>query len=147
MIPTQTPSGWRTDQLSMPRPTCSVNSPVKEFEPRCLQNLCCCGKISIGVLLFYRLLDRYDILTRHPGIGSAYEEVKLPEVATLVPGVVGQSIGQANAGLTRAGFSVHATIVRGRPPRDAVVSQDPRAGARSHRGGTVRLSVSDGVAG
>ncbi len=89
MIPTQTPSGWRTDQLSMPRPTCSVNSPVKEFEPRCLQNLCCCGKISIGVLLFYRLLDRYDILTRHPGIGSAYEEVKLPEVATLVPGVVG----------------------------------------------------------
>ncbi len=64
-----------------------------------------------------------------------------------VPGVVGRSIGQANAALTRAGFSVQATIVRGRPPRDAVVSQDPRAGARSHRGGTVRLSVSDGVAG
>jgi beta-lactam-binding protein with PASTA domain len=42
---------------------------------------------------------------------------------------------------------VQATIVRGRPPRDAVVSQDPRAGTRSHRGGTVSLSVSDGVGG
>ena len=64
-----------------------------------------------------------------------------------VPGVVGQSIGQANGTLTRAGFSVQSTIVRGRPPRNAVVSQDPRAGTRSHRGGTVSLSVSDGVAG
>ena len=27
VMPAQTPSGWRTDQLSMPRPTCSVNSP------------------------------------------------------------------------------------------------------------------------
>src|ERR1051325_1033310 len=27
VIPAQTPSGWRTDQLSMPRPTCSVYSP------------------------------------------------------------------------------------------------------------------------
>jgi beta-lactam-binding protein with PASTA domain len=64
-----------------------------------------------------------------------------------VPGVVGQSIRQANAALTRAGFSVQTTIVRGRPPRDAVVSQDPRAGTRSHRGATVSLGVSDGVAG
>ena len=63
-----------------------------------------------------------------------------------VPGVVGQSIGRANAALTRAGFSVQATIVRGRPPRNAVVSQDPRAGTRSHRGATVSVSVSDGVA-
>ena len=27
VMPAQTPIGWRTDQLSMPRPTCSVNSP------------------------------------------------------------------------------------------------------------------------
>src|SRR5258708_38618045 len=27
VIPAQTPNGWRTDQLSVPRPTCSVNSP------------------------------------------------------------------------------------------------------------------------
>ncbi len=27
VMPAHTPSGWRTDQLSMPRPTCSVNSP------------------------------------------------------------------------------------------------------------------------
>src|SRR5207248_2982138 len=27
VMPAQTPRGWRTDQLSMPRPTCSVNSP------------------------------------------------------------------------------------------------------------------------
>ena len=64
-----------------------------------------------------------------------------------VPGIVGQPIAQANATLTRAGFSVQATIVRGRPPRDAVVAQDPRAGTRSHRGATVSLSVSDGVGG
>ncbi len=31
VIPAQTPSGWRTDQLSMPRPTCSVNSPFKQM--------------------------------------------------------------------------------------------------------------------
>ena len=30
VIPAQTPSGWRTDQLSMPRPTCSVNSPFNK---------------------------------------------------------------------------------------------------------------------
>ena len=64
-----------------------------------------------------------------------------------VPGVVGQSVSQANGALSRAGFSVQATIVRGRPPRNAVVSQDPRAGTRSHRGATVSVSVSDGVAG
>ena len=29
VIPAQTPSGWRSDQLSMPRPTCSVNSPLR----------------------------------------------------------------------------------------------------------------------
>ena len=27
VMPAHTPNGWRTDQLSMPRPTCSVNSP------------------------------------------------------------------------------------------------------------------------
>ena len=27
VMPAHTPSGWRTDQLSIPRPTCSVNSP------------------------------------------------------------------------------------------------------------------------
>ena len=63
-----------------------------------------------------------------------------------VPGVVGQSVGQADAALARAGFSVQTTIVRGRPPRNAVVSQQPRAGTRSHRGDTVSVSVSDGVA-
>ena len=29
VMPAHTPSGWRTDQLSMPRPTCSVNSPFR----------------------------------------------------------------------------------------------------------------------
>jgi beta-lactam-binding protein with PASTA domain len=42
---------------------------------------------------------------------------------------------------------VQATIVRGRPPRNAVVYQETRAGTRSHRGDTFNLSVSDGVAG
>ena len=63
-----------------------------------------------------------------------------------VPSVVGQPVAQANGALARAGFSVQATIVRGRPPRNAVVSQDPRAGTRTHRGDTVSVSVSDGVA-
>ena len=31
VMPAQTPSGWRTDQLSMPRPTCSVNSPFDQM--------------------------------------------------------------------------------------------------------------------
>jgi beta-lactam-binding protein with PASTA domain len=77
--------------------------------------------------------------------GSAGPKNEAP--AATVPGVVGQSIGQADAALSRAGFSVQAAIVRGRRPRNAVVSQDPRAGTRSHRGDTVRVSVSDGVAG
>jgi beta-lactam-binding protein with PASTA domain len=64
-----------------------------------------------------------------------------------VPRVVGESIGQANLTLARAGFSVQTAIVRGRRPRNAVVSQDPRAGTRSRRGDTVNVSVSDGVAG
>jgi beta-lactam-binding protein with PASTA domain len=77
--------------------------------------------------------------------GSAGPTDKAPPAT--VPGVVGHSIGQADAALARAGFSVQATIVRGRPPRNAVVSQEPRAGTRSHRGETVRVTVSDGVAG
>ena len=67
--------------------------------------------------------------------------------AATVPRVVGQSIGQADVTLARAGFSVQTAIVRGRPPRNAVVSQDPRAGTRSHRGNTVNVSISDGVGG
>ena len=43
--------------------------------------------------------------------------------------------------------TVQTAIVRGRPPRNAVVAQDPRGGTRSHRGDTVNVSVSDGVAG
>ena len=66
---------------------------------------------------------------------------------TTVPGVVGQPLVRADAELAQAGFSVQADIVRGRPPRNAVVAQDPRAGTRSRRGDAVRVSVSDGVAG
>jgi beta-lactam-binding protein with PASTA domain len=64
-----------------------------------------------------------------------------------VPRVVGQSIGQADVTLARAGFSVQTAIVRGRRPRNAVLSQNPQGGTRSHRGDTVNVSVSDGVAG
>jgi beta-lactam-binding protein with PASTA domain len=67
--------------------------------------------------------------------------------AATVPGVVGQPIGRADVTLARAGFSVQTAIVRGRPPRNAVVSQNPRAGTRSHEGDTVNVSISDGVAG
>jgi beta-lactam-binding protein with PASTA domain len=63
-----------------------------------------------------------------------------------VPKVVGQQLAQADATLWRAGFAVEAEIVRGRPPRNAVISQDPRPGTRSHRGARVQLGVSDGVA-
>ena len=63
-----------------------------------------------------------------------------------VPRVLGQPVAQANTTLTRAGFAVQVAIVRGHPPRNAVVAQDPRAGARSRRGAAVRLSISDGVA-
>ena len=76
--------------------------------------------------------------------GSAGPTAKAPPAT--VPGVVGQPIARANAALARGGFSVQAAIVRGRPPRNAVVAQDPRAGTRSHRGATVRVSLSDGVA-
>ncbi len=67
--------------------------------------------------------------------------------AATVPRVVGQSIGQANVTLARAGFSVQTAIVRGHPPRNGVVSQSPPGGTQSHRGDTVDVSVSDGVAG
>ena len=65
----------------------------------------------------------------------------------IVPGVVGQPLGQANAALARAGFTAQAAIVRGRPPRNLVVAQEPRAGTRAHRGDAVHVTVSDGVAG
>jgi beta-lactam-binding protein with PASTA domain len=65
----------------------------------------------------------------------------------IVPGLVGQPLARADAELAQAGLRAQADIVRGRPPRNAVVAQDPRAGTRSHRGDTVRVSVSDGVAG
>ena len=64
-----------------------------------------------------------------------------------VPRVVGRPIALADAALRRAGFTVQAAIVRGRRPRNAVLAQDPRPGAASHRGATVRVTVSDGVAG
>jgi hypothetical protein len=31
VMPATTPSGWRSDQESMPEPTCSVNSPLEEL--------------------------------------------------------------------------------------------------------------------
>ena len=31
VMPATTPSGWRKDQLSMPVPTCSVNSPLSKW--------------------------------------------------------------------------------------------------------------------
>jgi beta-lactam-binding protein with PASTA domain len=77
--------------------------------------------------------------------GSAGPNTDAP--AATVPGVVGQPVGQADVALSRAGFSVQTAIVRGGRPRNAVVAQDPRPGTPSHRGDTVRLSVSDGVAG
>jgi beta-lactam-binding protein with PASTA domain len=77
--------------------------------------------------------------------GSAGPTDKAPPAT--VPRIVGQPIGQADVTLARAGFTVQTAIVRGRPPRNAVVAQDPRGGTRSHRGDTVNVSVSDGVAG
>jgi beta-lactam-binding protein with PASTA domain len=78
--------------------------------------------------------------------GSAGPEGNDRPPAT-VPNVVGQQLSRANEVLAHAGFSVRATIVRGRRPRNAVLTQDPRPGADSHRAATVRVTVSDGVAG
>ena len=53
-----------------------------------------------------------------------------------VPRVLGQPVAQANTTLTRAGFAVQVAIVRGHPPRNAVVAQDP-----DHTGDVRRPSV------
>jgi beta-lactam-binding protein with PASTA domain len=80
---------------------------------------------------------------RHERFGWADDT----DPAATVPRVVGQPIAEASVTLARAGFAVQTAIVRGRPPRNAVVSQTPRAGTRAHRADTVNLGISDGVAG
>lgn len=63
-----------------------------------------------------------------------------------VPKVVGQSLVQAAATLSKAQYTVgQPVIVRGKPPRHTVLKQDPEGGSGAKPGTKVRLEVSDGV--
>jgi beta-lactam-binding protein with PASTA domain/tRNA A-37 threonylcarbamoyl transferase component Bud32 len=64
-----------------------------------------------------------------------------------IPNVVGQPEAQASATLTGAGFKVKSQAVSSdNVPAGQVVSQDPGAGTKIHRGDTVTLNISGGPA-
>ncbi|HEY2074178.1 MAG TPA: Stk1 family PASTA domain-containing Ser/Thr kinase [Gaiellaceae bacterium] len=61
-----------------------------------------------------------------------------------VPGVVGQTIGEATATLNRAGFKVNPTYVESPDPQNQVVNQSPAQNQSAAKGSTVSLTVSNG---
>ncbi len=62
-----------------------------------------------------------------------------------VPKVEGRSLIQAASTLSQAQYQVRITIVRGKPPRNTVLKQQPEGGSGAKPGTRVRLEVSDGV--
>ena len=61
-----------------------------------------------------------------------------------VPPVIGLTVGDATARLTRAGFRTQVTRVPASEPEGTVTGQQPPAGARVPRGQVVRINVSRG---
>jgi len=61
-----------------------------------------------------------------------------------VPGVVGETIGQATATLNQAGFKVTPTYVDSDQPQNQVINQSPGQNASAAKGSTVSLTVSNG---
>ena len=61
-----------------------------------------------------------------------------------VPGVVGESIGQATAALNQAGFKVTPTYVDSDSPQNQVINQSPGQNQQAAKGSTVSLTVSNG---
>src|SRR6516162_9203578 len=76
VIPAQTPSGWRTDQLSIPRPTCSVNSPLSRCGmPGEFDDLGAARDLTRGVAQHLAVL-----LTDQPGERTGFAIEKLAEL-------------------------------------------------------------------
>jgi len=61
-----------------------------------------------------------------------------------VPGVTGESIGQATATLNQAGFKVNPTYVDSDQPQNTVINQSPAQNQSAAKGSTVSLTVSNG---
>ena len=61
-----------------------------------------------------------------------------------VPGVVGETIGQATATLNQAGFKVTPTYVDSDSPQNQVINQSPGQNEQAAKGSTVSLTVSNG---
>jgi serine/threonine-protein kinase len=66
-----------------------------------------------------------------------------PEKVTVI-NVVGQSKDTAKSNLDSIGLVVNVAEVDSVKPKDEVVSQDPKAGTKLNKGGTVTLTVSKG---
>jgi eukaryotic-like serine/threonine-protein kinase len=61
-----------------------------------------------------------------------------------VPHVVGRDVAVATQRLREAGFEVDARRAASEQPRDRVIDERPRGGARAKKGSTIRITVSDG---
>ncbi|HEY2778006.1 MAG TPA: PASTA domain-containing protein, partial [Gaiellaceae bacterium] len=61
-----------------------------------------------------------------------------------VPGVTGETIGQATATLNHAGFKVNPTYVDSDQPQNTVINQSPAQNEPAAKGSTVSLTVSNG---
>jgi serine/threonine-protein kinase len=61
-----------------------------------------------------------------------------------VPGVTGETIGQATATLNQAGFKVNPTYVDSDQPQNTVINQSPAQNETAAKGSTVSLTISNG---
>ena len=61
-----------------------------------------------------------------------------------VPGVVGETIGQATGALNQAGFKVNPTYVDSDQPQNTVINQTPAQNETAAKGSTVSLTISNG---
>lgn len=69
-----------------------------------------------------------------------------PAARTIVPGLVGRSLTEAQRALKALNLSAEITRTTGAAPKDQVLAQEPEPGTRLEPGGSVLLSVSDGRA-
>ncbi|MGH3104063.1 MAG: PASTA domain-containing protein [Gaiellaceae bacterium] len=88
-------------------------------------------------------LARGEFVRINVSTGEGGEDGREPRPIA-VPDLRGRPLTEAQDELQAAGFVVRVDFVPSREPEATVVSQSPRAGAKAHRGSSIRINVSEG---
>jgi beta-lactam-binding protein with PASTA domain len=107
------------------------------------------GIVLAAVLLTRNNDDKKGSATPTNTVTTTVRSAPTPPPANVsiqVPTLVGQTRGEAERALDRAGLAVVVATVPGAPPAGRVLAQNPSAGQTLKSGDSVRINVSDGQA-